>query len=66
MFLGALNTVICGGIAGTVLWVLIFPTDVVKSRIQVSGSTEPMIKVLKTIVRQEGKFDSFSLSFPVI
>ncbi|XP_071522814.1 mitochondrial ornithine transporter 1 [Panulirus ornatus] len=52
--IGPLRTVLCGGFAGTVLWIAIFPADVVKSRIQVAGSTEPMSKVLLGILRNEG------------
>lgn len=52
--IGPLKTMICGGIAGVILWTAIFPTDVVKSRIQVAGSTEPMITVTRQILRTEG------------
>ncbi|XP_076063265.1 mitochondrial ornithine transporter 1 [Oratosquilla oratoria] len=52
--IGPFRTVLCGGIAGVTLWVAIFPADVVKSRIQVAGSTEPMMKVMKGILRNEG------------
>lgn len=52
--IGPVKTMVCGGIAGIALWVAIFPADVVKSRIQVSGSTEPMIHVFKSILRNEG------------
>ena len=51
-----MKTAICGGIAGVTLWTAIFPTDVLKSRIQVAGSTEPMIFLLKHIYRTEGMF----------
>ncbi|CAL4064852.1 unnamed protein product, partial [Meganyctiphanes norvegica] len=52
--IGPMRTMLCGGIAGVILWVAIFPTDVVKSRIQIAGSTEPFIAVLKNIYRNEG------------
>jgi solute carrier family 25 ornithine transporter 2/15 len=32
---GPLKTVFAGGIAGVTLWTIIFPADVVKSRLQV-------------------------------
>jgi solute carrier family 25 ornithine transporter 2/15 len=35
--LGALRTILCGGIGGVILWTLMFPFDVIKSRVQVSG-----------------------------
>ncbi|KAG7176636.1 mitochondrial ornithine transporter 1-like [Homarus americanus] len=52
--IGPVKTMFCGGIAGVILWVAIFPADVVKSRIQVAGSTDPMSKVLLGIYRNEG------------
>jgi solute carrier family 25 ornithine transporter 2/15 len=41
--IGPLRTMLCGGIGGVMLWVAIFPTDVVKSRIQVSSLNQTMI-----------------------
>lgn len=52
--IGLLRTTVAGGVGGTCLWVVIFPADVVKSRIQVAGSTEPMLSVLTTILKKEG------------
>ncbi|KAI8797807.1 mitochondrial ornithine transporter 1 [Biomphalaria glabrata] len=55
--IGALKTVICGGLAGVGLWVAIFPADVVKSRIQVqsvSGTPPTFRTVFINILRQEG------------
>ena len=56
LFSGPMRTVICGGMGGVALWVAIFPTDVVKSRVQVqAGGTElGFVKMLLTIARQEG------------
>ena len=34
--IGPLRTVVAGGCAGVTLWTLIFPADVVKSRLQVN------------------------------
>ena len=34
-FTGALRLTFCGGMAGISLWIVIFPADVIKSRIQV-------------------------------
>lgn len=53
-FLGIFKTTIAGGIGGMCLWTSIFPFDVVKSRIQIESSKEPLNKVLTKIVRQEG------------
>ncbi|XP_076468301.1 mitochondrial ornithine transporter 1-like [Babylonia areolata] len=35
--IGAVRTVVCGGVGGVALWVAIFPADVCKSRIQVQA-----------------------------
>ena len=35
MIVGALRTIIAGGLGGVSLWVAIFPADVIKSRVQV-------------------------------
>jgi hypothetical protein len=48
-----------GGIA---FWVSVFPTDVMKSRIQVATHGDvtkrlPYFTLMLTIIRQEGKFD---------
>jgi len=52
--IGALKTVIAGGVAGVTLWTIIFPADVIKSRLQVSGGTTPMLKLMSDIYRTEG------------
>ncbi|KAH9505236.1 hypothetical protein Btru_059032 [Bulinus truncatus] len=55
--IGAIKTVICGGLGGVGLWVAIFPADVVKSRIQVqavSGVAPTFRTVFFNILRQEG------------
>jgi len=52
--IGALRTVVAGGVAGVTLWTIIFPADVVKSRLQVSGSSTPMLTVMGDILKKEG------------
>jgi len=52
--LGPLETVVSGGLAGVALWCFIFPADVVKSRLQVTGATTPMLTLMREIVRKEG------------
>ena len=49
--IGPLRTVVAGGCAGVTLWTLIFPADVVKSRLQVSGSSTPMLVMMSQIYR---------------
>jgi len=52
--IGPLKTVFSGGMAGVTLWTVIFPADVVKSRLQVSGGKTPMLKMMHTIYKTEG------------
>jgi hypothetical protein len=52
---GLLNTFISGGVAGCALWTAMFPTDLIKSRIQVAGDTSPMWRVVVDIYRTEGE-----------
>merc|ERR1712004_279055 len=52
--IGALRTVVAGGVAGVTLWTIIFPADVVKSRLQVSGASTPMLIVMGDILKKEG------------
>jgi len=52
--IGPLRTVVSGGVAGLTLWTLIFPADVVKSRLQVSGATTPMLVMMANIYKKEG------------
>lgn len=43
-----------GGVGGVCLWLSIFPADVVKSRIQITGSSEPALSVARAIIRSDG------------
>ncbi|KOC59257.1 Mitochondrial ornithine transporter 1 [Habropoda laboriosa] len=52
--IGWQKTMIAGAVGGTVLWLVIFPADVVKSRIQVKNLKTPALSVMKDIVRNEG------------
>ncbi|KAF2367753.1 Mitochondrial substrate/solute carrier [Trinorchestia longiramus] len=52
--IGPVNTFISGGVAGCLLWTAMFPTDLIKSRIQVAGDTSPMLRVALDIYRKEG------------
>ena len=52
--IGAVRTVVAGGVAGVTLWTLIFPADVIKSRLQMTGSTTPMLTMMKDIYKKEG------------
>ena len=46
-----------------ILWISVFPTDVVKSRIQVSGLKTPMVRLMYQIARSEGKVFFFHCAF---
>jgi len=52
--LGPMGTIISGGVAGTTLWAIIFPADVIKSRQQVAGISAPLIRTALDIYKQEG------------
>ncbi|XP_072756351.1 mitochondrial ornithine transporter 1 isoform X2 [Anoplolepis gracilipes] len=52
--IGWQKTMVAGAVGGTMLWLVIFPADVVKSRIQVQNLKTPALIVFKDILRQEG------------
>jgi len=52
--IGPVRTVISGGIGGVILWTVIFPTDVVKSRIQINKLNITLLACLKDIFQKEG------------
>jgi len=63
---GILGTMFAGGMAGVTLWSVIFPADVIKSRLQVSGSKDPMIRTGLNIVRQEGALALYNGLLPTL
>lgn len=42
-----------GGIGGVVLWSVVYPVDVVKSRMQVVGSGS-FVNIFRSIIKNEG------------
>ncbi|CAG7819764.1 unnamed protein product [Allacma fusca] len=52
--IGSIRTMVCGGMGGVAFWTAIFPTDVVKSRIQVSNVKQTVIRCMTEIIRKEG------------
>ncbi|OXU28456.1 hypothetical protein TSAR_016746 [Trichomalopsis sarcophagae] len=52
--IGWQKTMVAGAVGGSVLWLVIFPADVVKSRIQVQNLKTPALVIMKDIVRTEG------------
>ncbi|XP_069496145.1 mitochondrial ornithine transporter 1-like [Ambystoma mexicanum] len=61
--LGVLPLIVSGGVGGMSLWLIVFPVDCVKSRIQVmsmSGKQTGFMKTFASIVRNEGVFALYS------
>lgn len=52
--IGWQKTMVAGAVGGSMLWLAIFPADVVKSRVQVQNLRTPALIVFKDIIRQEG------------
>ncbi|XP_037935592.1 mitochondrial ornithine transporter 1 [Teleopsis dalmanni] len=52
--IGALKTMVAGAVGGVTLWTVIFPADVIKSRIQVNNLKRSMTSVGLEIFRNEG------------
>nr|XP_040582108.1 mitochondrial ornithine transporter 1-like [Lepeophtheirus salmonis] len=52
--IGSVKTILAGGIAGMTLWILVFPVDVIKSRLQISGFNTSMYRMMGDIARNEG------------
>ncbi|KAI4502628.1 hypothetical protein M0802_002540 [Mischocyttarus mexicanus] len=52
--IGWQKTMIAGAVGGTVLWLVVFPADVVKSRIQVQNLKTPALVVTQDIIKKEG------------
>ncbi|CAG0891596.1 unnamed protein product, partial [Darwinula stevensoni] len=64
--IGVGRTVVAGGVGGCTLWAVIFPSDVVKSRIQVQGSRESMRSVFRGIVKSEGVMALYNGLLPTL
>uniref|UniRef100_A0A7S2U3J7 Uncharacterized protein n=1 Tax=Lotharella oceanica TaxID=641309 RepID=A0A7S2U3J7_9EUKA len=52
--LNSLEILTAGGLAGTIGWAVIFPIDVVKSRLQTTTKQETMLSVARSIFAAEG------------
>ncbi|XP_037027453.1 mitochondrial ornithine transporter 1-like [Bradysia coprophila] len=52
--IGPINTMISGAVGGVVLWAVIFPADVIKSRIQIYNLPGGLLSVGSDILRKEG------------
>lgn len=56
--IGFVRTMIAGAVGGLVLWSVIFPTDVIKSRIQISNKRQKFLTVGYEIIQKEGMLSS--------
>jgi Mitochondrial carrier protein. len=58
LLLGALATMAAGGVGGIALWTVIFPVDVIKSRVQASSqqNTANFVTQMTDIVKKEGEY----------
>jgi len=64
--IGPVRTVVCGGIGGVILWTVIFPTDVVKSRIQINKLNISMIACMRQIAKNEGILALYNGLLPTV
>ncbi|XP_045763466.1 mitochondrial ornithine transporter 1 [Maniola jurtina] len=52
--IGFFRTMVAGAVGGLVLWTVIFPSDVIKSRVQISNKSQKFLTVGLEIIRKEG------------
>lgn len=52
--IGLIKTMTAGSVGGLILWTVIFPADVIKSRVQVNNLNASMLAVGRDIVAKEG------------
>lgn len=64
--IGALRTMVAGAVGGVALWTVIFPADVIKSRIQVYSMRASMTQVGLDIFRKEGVLAFYNGLLPTI
>ncbi|CAB4059935.1 SLC25A2_15 [Lepeophtheirus salmonis] len=64
--IGSAKTILAGGIAGMTLWILVFPVDVIKSRLQISGFNTSMYRMMADIARNEGIFALYNGLLPTL
>jgi len=49
-----INSFIYGGVSGACSWVFIYPQDLIKTKIQASGSTYSFMKIIRSIIKKDG------------
>lgn len=52
--IGLWKTMVAGGVGGALFWTSTYPIDVAKSRIQVNGSKDSLIRLIVKIIKSEG------------
>lgn len=55
--IGFFKTMVAGAVGGLVLWTIIFPSDVIKSRVQISNKSQKFLTVGLEIIRNEGLYN---------
>lgn len=64
--IGTAGTAISGGVGGICLWLVIFPADLVKSRMQVLATNKPTLQVTRELVQQHGLRSLYSGLLPTL
>ncbi|XP_026326693.1 mitochondrial ornithine transporter 1 [Hyposmocoma kahamanoa] len=64
--IGFVKTMIAGAVGGLVLWTIIFPSDVIKSRMQISNKSQKFMTVAADIVRKEGALALYNGLLPTL
>ncbi|XP_040172619.1 mitochondrial ornithine transporter 1 [Anopheles arabiensis] len=64
--IGPVRTMVAGAVGGVALWTVIFPADVIKSRIQVYSMRASMTQVGLDIFRKEGALAFYNGLLPTI
>lgn len=64
--IGLLKTMISGAVGGVVFWTIMFPTDVIKSRIQVSSEKGKMLPLFVQILKKEGPMGLYNGLLPTL
>lgn len=64
--IGLLRTMVAGAVGGMVFWIVIFPADVVKSRLQVTNIQASFATVTLDIFRKEGLMALYNGLLPTL
>ncbi|XP_049865469.1 mitochondrial ornithine transporter 1-like [Pectinophora gossypiella] len=64
--IGFLKTMVAGAAGGAMLWIMVFPIDVIKSRIQVSDKSNKYYEIVCEIVKKEGFLGFYNGLIPTL